>query len=103
MYNDDGSKISYTIEETKAPGNNKYDIAKETFETTLESGKTLTAEAKAGGKDLIFRNYPLRKLTVTKYVRDLWEYEFTGKQQLVQGAEIALYKLDEIRREIYIC
>lgn len=95
VYNDDGSKISYTIEETKAPGNNKYDIAKETFETTLESGKTLTAEAKAGGKDLIFRNYPLRKLTVTKYVRDLWEYEFTGKQQLVQGAEIALYKLDE--------
>ena len=97
VYNDDGSKISYTIEETKAPGNNKYDIAKETFETTLESGKTLTAEAKAGGKDLIFRNYPLRKLTVTKYVRDLWEYEFTGKQQLVQGAEIALYKLDENR------
>ena len=93
VYNDDGSKITYTIKETKAP--DKYDIAKETFETTLESGKTLTVEAKDGGKELIFHNYPLRKLTVTKYVRDLWEYEFTGKQQLVQGAEIALYKLDE--------
>ena len=93
VYNDDGTKITYTIKETKAP--DKYDIAKETFETTLNSGETLTMEAKDDGKDLIFHNYPLRKLTVTKYVRDLWEYEFTGKQQLVQRAEIALYKLDE--------
>ena len=93
VYDDNGQLITYYIRETEAPSG--YDISTEVFETTLTSGETITKEAGTNGKDLIFTNYPLRDFTITKVVRDLWEYEFTGNEQLVSGAEIALYQLIE--------
>ncbi len=93
VYDDDGQLITYYIRETGAPDG--YDISTEVFETTLTSGETITKEAGTDGKDLIFTNYPLRDFTITKVARDLWEYEFTGNELLVPGAEIALYQLIE--------
>ena len=92
----DPVRIQYEIKEVTPPSG--YEGSDTVFETVLKEGKTIDKVITdlegnlSEGDDLTFINYPLRDFTVTKVARDLWEYEFTGKDQPVKGAVIALYR-----------
>ena len=103
VYGTDGKKITYYIVETAAP--NGYYINKETskdpkgnkyhLSTTLVEGKTVTkVNGEESGKDLTIINNPKRDFMITKVARDLWENQFTQKDQLVNGAVVALYRAE---------
>lgn len=90
VYGTNGEKIEYTIRETSAPEG--YYVTSEEITVTLEAGKILTKNA--NGEDLTLQNHRYTQFTVNKVYRNLWEYTFTNKQVLLEGAEIALYKKD---------
>lgn len=105
VYDSDGNKITYYITETGVP--NGYYISKDTekdaqnndchLSTTLVEGETITkVNGISTGDDLEIVNYPKRDFQVTKVARDLWEHQFTGIDQNVSGAVIALYKADTV-------
>lgn len=87
VYGENGEKITYYIRETKAPDG--YYVTSEEIEVTLEAGKTIFAKE---GRPLELVNHPYTQFTVKKVYRNLWEFEFTNRQILLDGTKIALYK-----------
>ncbi len=81
-------KIKYYIQEIEAPDN--YIKSEDELEVKLEAGTTVTKDTE--GKALELINQPETSLTVEKTYYNKWEYTFTNKAYLLQGAEIALYK-----------
>lgn len=103
VYDSDGNKITYYITETGVPDG--YYISEGTEEdaqgttchlvTTLVEGETIAkVDGSSNGADLEIVNYPKRDFQITKVARDLWEHQFTGIDQNVSGAVIALYRED---------
>lgn len=93
IYDASGLKITYYIREITPP-EGYYGSGKE-IETTLVP-KQITSTVNGGGSELLtIVNSQYTTFTVTKEYRDLWEYTFNGKAQLIEGAEIALYEWDE--------
>lgn len=81
-------KIKYYIKEIEAPAN--FTKSETELEVVLEAGTTVTEDTKRDALELI--NQPTTSLTVEKSYYNKWEYNFTNKKYLLQGAEIALYK-----------
>ena len=81
-------KIKYYIQEIEAPDN--YIKSEDILEVELEAGTTVTKDTSQKALELI--NLPETSLTVEKTYYNKWEYTFTNKAYLLQGAEIALYK-----------
>lgn len=88
IYNDNGEKITYVIKETKAPSG--YSISDDTIEVTLTPGETVTKDTT--GQDLKLVNFPKMSFEVTKVFYNIWEYNFTNKEYLMSGAQIALFQ-----------
>lgn len=99
IYNENGEPITYEFREVKCP-DRYYVIQSEldALKTELLPGETVSTVVNDGAatdKPLTIVNYPYHTFTVTKQFEDVWEYTFTQKRHLVEGAEIALYKLNE--------
>ena len=91
IYDESGDKITYVIKETQAPEG--YTLSDEVLEVTLTPGVTVTTDA--GSNELKFVNLPELDFQATKVFYNIWEHQFTQKESLMAGAEIALYKWNE--------
>ena len=88
IYDENGDKITYTIKETAAP--NGYTVSDTVLTVELEAGKTVTTDT--AGKDLTIVNLPEVSFQVSKVYYNTWEFRFTQKEYLMNGAQIALYQ-----------
>ena len=88
IYDANGDKITYVIRETAAP--NGYTVSDTELTVELEAGKTVTTDT--AGKDLTIVNLPEVSFQVTKVYYNTWEFRFTQKEYLMNGAQIALYQ-----------
>lgn len=88
IYDENGNKITYVIKETVAP--NGYTVSDTELTVELEAGKTVTTDTV--GKDLIIVNLPEVSFQVSKVYYNTWEFRFTQKEYLMNGAQIALYQ-----------
>lgn len=88
IYDENGDKITYVIKETAAP--NGYTVSDTVLTVKLEAGKTVTTDT--AGKELIIVNLPEVSFQVTKVYYNTWEFRFTQKEYLMNGAQIALYQ-----------
>lgn len=88
IYDNNGQKITYVIEETTAPID--YTASEEKFTVQLEPGKTVTMDT--SDKELVIVNQPVTSFTVNKVYYNMWEHEFTQKKYKLPGAVIALYE-----------
>lgn len=88
IYDEKGDKITYVIRETAAP--NGYTVSDTELTVELEAGKTVTTDT--AGKDLTIVNLPEVSFQVTKVYYNTWEFRFTQKEYLMNGAQIALYQ-----------
>ena len=97
IFDENGSKITYVIKETKAPDG--YTASDESFEVQLEPGQTVTTGKKidADGSTvddntvLTFLNLPTVDFQVTKVYYNMWEHQFTSTEIALPGTVIALY------------
>lgn len=88
IYDENGDKITYVIKETAAP--NGYTVSDTELTVELEAGKTVTTDT--SDKDLTIINLPEVSFQVTKVYYNTWEFRFTQKEYLMNGAQIALYQ-----------
>lgn len=97
IYDENGDKITYVIRETKAPSG--YTVSDEELEVTLTPGETVTTD---GEDELSIINQPETSLRVSKVYYNIWEHQFTNKEYLLSGTEIALYRLEEDGKYHYV-
>lgn len=97
IYDENGDKITYVIRETKAPSG--YTVSDEELEVTLTPGETVTTD---GEDELSIINQPETSLRVSKVYYNIWEHQFTNKEYLLPGTEIALYRLEEDGKYHYV-
>lgn len=88
IYDEKGNKITYTIKEIAAPKG--YTVSDTVLTVELEAGKTVTTDT--AGNDLIIVNLPEVSFQVSKVYYNTWEFRFTQKEYVMNGAQIALYQ-----------
>ena len=88
IYDENGDKITYVIRETAAP--NGYTVSDTVLTVELEAGKTVTTDT--SDQDLTIVNLPEVSFQVSKVYYNTWEFRFTQKEYLMNGAQIALYQ-----------
>lgn len=88
IYDEAGKKITYIIKEISAPQG--YTLSEESLRVALEPGETVNKDS--SGQELKIVNQPVTSLTVEKNYHNMWDYAFTGKDYLLPGTVIALYK-----------
>lgn len=90
IYDEKGQKITYIIRETKAPDG--YTESDKKWKVQLSAGQRVTTDMSGAVLELI--NQPETSLRVRKVYYNIWENQFTNKEYLLSGAEIALYRLN---------
>lgn len=88
IYDNNGQKITYVIEETTAPTD--YTASEEKLTVELKPGETVTMDT--DNNDLVIVNQPVTSFTVNKVYYNMWEHEFTQKEYELPGTVIALYE-----------
>lgn len=88
IYDENGDKITYTIKEIAAPKG--YTVSDTELTVELEAGKTVTTDT--SDNDLTIVNLPEVSFQVSKVYYNTWEFRFTQKEYLMNGAQIALYQ-----------
>lgn len=87
---ENGEKITYIIKETNAPDG--YTASEEELKVQLSPGEQVTTDTEGNNLEII--NQPETSLRVSKVFYNIWENQFTHKEYLLPGTEIALYRLD---------
>lgn len=90
IFDENGNKITYVIKETAAPDD--YTVSDQEFTVTLKPGVTVLKDV--NDKELTIVNQPKVSFHVSKVYYNLWEHQFTQKEYLLPGTEIALYRWD---------
>lgn len=90
IYDENGEKITYIIKETTAPDG--YTASEDELEVRLSPGRQVTTDTEGNNLEII--NQPETSLRVSKVFYNIWENQFTHKEYLLPGTEIALYRLD---------
>lgn len=95
IYDANGNKVTYTVKEISAPDG--YGIDKSVFEVKLTAGKTVNTGTKDNQDNslLQFVNLPKMTFEVTKVFYNIWEHQFTDRNYLMSGAQIALFEEDD--------
>lgn len=88
IYDENGDKITYVIKETAAPKG--YTVSDTVLTVELEAGKTVTTDT--SDQDLTIVNLPEVSFQVSKVYYNTWEFRFTQKEYVMNGAQIALYQ-----------
>lgn len=88
IYDNNGQKITYVIEETTAPTD--YTASEEKLTVQLNPGETVTTDTSGAVLEIV--NQPVTSFTVNKVYYNMWEHEFTQKEYKLPGTVIALYE-----------
>lgn len=88
IYGEDQKKINYIIKEIQAPDG--YTLSDTVLTVNLEAGKTVKTDSE--GEELQIINWPEMSFQVEKRFYNIWEHEFTNREFLMPGAQIALYE-----------
>ena len=88
IYDTNGQKITYVIEETTAPTG--YTASEEELTVTLKPEETVTKGTNGAVLEIV--NQPVTSFTVNKVYYNMWEHEFTQKEYELPGTVIALYE-----------
>ena len=94
IYNDDGTKIQYTVKEGALTGTkaDTYYLVSDGQTFKLEPGQTVSVDDTTEGKTLTINNATYIKVTGTKFKLDTWQYAHGGFTETMSGVTVGLYR-----------